>query len=558
MGTIVVDEAHHLKNAWWRSLTKVKKALNPTVVGLTATPPYDVSHSEWQRYIELNGPVDAEISVPELVVEGDLCPHQDYVMLSRPTLEEMQKIDEHRRRLSALFDEIKEDSELITALEGHPCFANPTGNLEWIYVNFEYYAATLIFMSSIGRKVTETHREVVGDRELTVPDFDYKWMEALLTFYLYKDSESFGMYEKHQNWLVNRLKRNGALERRNIDFRSNGRVNSYHSSSLSKLKSIDRIVEFEREHLGPGLRMVILTDYIRKEYLVKGEENTVELNKMGVMPIFEQLRRTNSQNEKLGVLTGSLIIIPAAAIGALNEVAENYGIHDIGTNVLPFDKNYLLLELSERLRRDIVHIITQIFQSGHIEVLVGTKSLLGEGWDAPSINSLILASFVGSYVLSNQMRGRAIRTERENASKASNIWHLVCVDPTVVDRGSDFQLLERRFKVFVGVSFGDDVGIENGFKRLRMSQEPGDGDQIDADNELMFSRASNRDELAEKWRKALETGTAMVEEMEVPFPRRSNFRGSGNGQLCGSPNSVAVSGTRYDAANAYGKPGRIE
>ena len=74
LGTIVVDEAHHLKNAWWKSLIQIKNKLNPTIVGLTATPPYDVSFQEWQRYLELNGPVDGEITVPELVVEGDITP----------------------------------------------------------------------------------------------------------------------------------------------------------------------------------------------------------------------------------------------------------------------------------------------------------------------------------------------------------------------------------------------------------------------------------------------------------------------------------------------------
>ena len=30
--------------------------------------------------------------------------------------------------------------------------------------------------------------------------------------------------------------------------------------------------------------------------------------------------------------------------------------------------------------------------------LVGTQALLGEGWDAPSVNTLVLASYVGSYM----------------------------------------------------------------------------------------------------------------------------------------------------------------
>jgi len=41
--TLVVDEAHHLKAEWWKTLTFVAGNLKPTVVALTATPPYDVS-----------------------------------------------------------------------------------------------------------------------------------------------------------------------------------------------------------------------------------------------------------------------------------------------------------------------------------------------------------------------------------------------------------------------------------------------------------------------------------------------------------------------------------
>lgn len=47
------------------------------LVALTATPPYDSDHLEWSRYQELCGPIDEEISVPELVKAGTLCVHQD-------------------------------------------------------------------------------------------------------------------------------------------------------------------------------------------------------------------------------------------------------------------------------------------------------------------------------------------------------------------------------------------------------------------------------------------------------------------------------------------------
>lgn len=86
----------------------------------------------------------------------------------------------------------------------------------------------------------------------------------------------------------------------------------------------------------------------------------------------------------------------------------------------------------EGASKERVALLTEMFEKGFINILIGTKSLLGEGWDSPCINSLILASFVGSFMLSNQMRGRAIRVDRNNSHKVSNIWHLVTVLPESV------------------------------------------------------------------------------------------------------------------------------
>ena len=109
--------------------------------------------------------------------------------------------------------------------------------------------------------------------------------------------------------------------------------------------------------------------------------------------------------------------------------------------------------------KEKVKIVGELFNRGEINVLVGTKSLLGEGWDAPCINSLILASFVGSFMLSNQMRGRAIRVNKNQPNKTANIWHLITIEPKPqkivgidelcaydVKKSEDYQTLQRRFK----------------------------------------------------------------------------------------------------------------
>lgn len=522
--TIVVDEAHHLKNEWWQTLTKVKEAIKPVIVGLTATPPYDVSISEWQRYLELNGPVDAEISIPELVIEGDLCPHQDYIHFTLPTEKENENIREFRANIEKLFLEIKQDETLIKAIENHPIWLNPSNQLDWVYSNLSYYSACLIFLNANEKEIPKTHLEVIGDKKLTIPKLDYNWIETILDFYLYKEKEHFTQFEEHKKNLENRLRRYGAIEKRKINFSHNKKITGFLTSSISKLNGIKEIVDFEYNQLGKSLRMVILSDFIRKEFFVNSTENSTELNKIGIIPIFEKLRRQNIDNKKIGVLTGSIIIIPKSAYPSFQAKALKLGITKINSSTVPYDTNYIQINQSEQLKNDIINIITQIFQSGEIEVLIGTKSLLGEGWDAPAINSLILASFVGSFVLSNQMRGRAIRTQNGNTDKTGNIWHLVTIDQTSKTGGDDFDLLKRRFRGFVGVSFKEDAGIENGTNRLNLPENIYLKEEAEKKNKEMFSYAADRESLKQRWEKALKSGVTLVEEIKIPFKEEKEYK----------------------------------
>lgn len=513
--TLIVDEAHHLKNEWWNTLIRLKEELNPTIVGLTATPPYDVSAGEWQRYIELNGPIDTEITVPELIIEGDLCPHQDYVCLSRPSVGEYEIIQKHRNRVHTLFQEIRQDEELIRAMESLSVWTDPRKNLDWIYANMPSYSSLLIFLNTVGRNIPFEHLEVLGDKRPDFPVFDYQWAQELLEFYLLKGRKMFPGFEKHQELLENRLMRNGVMERREITFLQNKKITSLLNTSIEKLNSIYRIVNFEYRKLGENLRLVVLTDYIRKEYLVDTEENMLELNKLGVIPVFEKLRRKNPDNIKIGVLTGSIIILPVSACELFEMCAKRRGVVEFSYNRLSYDTGYIQMVLTERLKNEIVKIVTDVFQEGGIEVLIGTKSLLGEGWDAPVLNSLILASFVGSFVLSNQMRGRAIRVEKGNREKTSNIWHLACIDPTSPDGGADVSLMKRRFRGFVGVSHLEGGGIENGIYRLGLPADFSDAEGVTAANDRSFYRAAQREKLKEQWKVALSKGVSLIEEIKI-------------------------------------------
>src|SRR5438046_6684539 len=77
----------------------------------------------------------------------------------------------------------------------------------------------------------------------------------------------------------------------------------------------------------------------------------------------------------------------------------------------------------------------------------------------------------GSFMLSNQMRGRAIRVDSAQPQKMANIWHLVCAEPGIFGPGDDYELLVRRCSAFVGVSATAPV-IENGTERLGFGHPP--------------------------------------------------------------------------------------
>lgn len=526
--TIVVDEAHHLKNAWWTALNDLKESIRPQIVGLTATPPYDVTYAEWNRYLSLNGPVDTEISVPELIKEKNLCPHQDHVFLSLPTLKERERIYQFRDRVNTFQRELLNDSQLQLAVTSHYIFNHPEHHIDWIYEHIKIYSAILIYANASGLVVDDKHLDIIGDKNFTIPVLTLEWLEVLLTYYLFNTKDVyFNFYEHHKSELIKQLKRIGAVEHRSINLIYNRKINQQLTSSISKLDSIHQIVTAAYRELEADLRMVILTDYIRKEYLISQKENNLKLDKIGVVSIFESLRRSHDRSSKKAVLTGSIIILPSASLKRLDELVFLNGLDLVSRESLTYDNDYALLKPNDTNRSHLVNLVTQLFEEGAVEIIIGTKSLLGEGWDAPAINSLVLASFVGSFVSSNQMRGRAIRVQQNNPNKTSNIWHLACVDPSSDNGGSDIDLLKRRFKTYVGICNTGEPRITNGIQRIGIpkfnSDEPIEP-QIASYNKSSITIASRREELLQRWEKAITKGVKLTEEIKIPFQSDSNYK----------------------------------
>ncbi|TFH11278.1 MAG: restriction endonuclease subunit R [Candidatus Thorarchaeota archaeon] len=524
--TLVLDEAHHLRSNWWKSLVSLIESIEGiTLLSLTATPPFDVVDFEWDRYVELCGPVDAQIPVPELVMVGNLCPHQDLIVFSAPSEAEKEEISLIRKEVDNFIKWLQQNVTFTNHILSHNWIMESSKHVEDILSEPDYYSSMLIYLKHNGIKVSKDAIGIIADKDSHLPSFSVEWLEILLTRILYPPGKKNPRHPMFLKEVHDELKRIGAVELRRIQLRNVKTVEKILKRSISKLQRIEEIAQLEADSLHEALRMVVLTDYIRQESMPDESTDITPLNKIGVVPIFETLRRFKIDS-KLGILCGSLVVIPKDTKDLLLRCTSNLGIEnaDVRLRLLEYDNSFLTVDVPENEKHKLVKAITDLFTAGGVNILVGTKSLLGEGWDAPSINSLIIASFVGSYMLSNQMRGRAIRSERGNLDKTANIWHLVCVEPKKEDGGQDFLTMQRRFKAFVGVSYFEPV-IENGLGRIISEKPPFNTKQLEGLNERMFISATNRDRMKSSWDEALrrgEDGIRLVEDIQtkkVSLPR---------------------------------------
>lgn len=522
VGVLCLDECHHLRSEWWKALEGFKKEYGELKrIALTATPPYDSTPALWNRYMDMCGEIDEEISIPELVKEGSLCPHQDFVYFSYPTKEEEAEINRFTKRSLAMMERLLWDEEFLNCIRTH---GSLTGRMteEELLENPSALAALLVFLKAKRVAFPAGLQRLLGAEKL--PDMEPAWMEKLLQGFLYEDADAYTCGGGYRERLIAELKAQGLIEKRKVCMTATDATEKLLLHSKGKCDSVRDIVFAEYGAQGAGLRLLLLTDYIRGEYekLVGTLEG--DINTLGVIPFFEMLRRIavqKGQGVRIGVLCGTMVVIPAEAKEPLERAVEGIG----KVSFTPFGA----LPKTDYLKVNAVgdsHFltgaVTELFSRGYMQVLVGTKSLLGEGWDSPCVNTLILASFVGSFMLSNQMRGRAIRVFKEQPDKTSNIWHLICLRPweeTKRDReniSEDYVLLERRMEHFLGLNYKEDL-IENGIQRLTIIKPPFDKTNVDRINQQMLELSRQRETLRERWQRALSCYRKMdvVEETAV-------------------------------------------
>ncbi len=509
VGTIILDEAHHLRTQWHRALTSFIDELHRqrpqlNIIALTATPPYDSSPQEWQRYEALCGPIDAEISVAELIATADLAPHQDYILLNEPSADECNTLLALRAHTRAVIAELAPQAPDMLSrgpLAHVPeqwideCLDDEVGCVGFLHLCRMWghtpspILTTLLANDALEATFEDGFQFIVTHTHLFDADFIQAVTDCLSRRHL--------------------LGSNGVINTSALD------ANRLLLNSVGKLDSIATIAVHEATVCGPGLRMLVLADHIRAETLTQigGSDPMV---KLGVLPAFEVIRRRFDteadlrSHQRLAVLTGRCVIIPSAIAEALAGLAQQLGCA-VDTTVLERCPAYSQARF-EGGSKNAVAVMTRALSCGMVTIVVGTAALLGEGWDCPQLNTLVLASTVKATMMTNQMRGRVIRIDPDNRRKVANIWHLATVDVDhILASGAskkplrdawDVRKLSRRFDTFVGPHAVKPL-VESGVERCASDRRFWEDDKVEALNNDNLVRCTNRQRVWELWHEAI-------------------------------------------------------
>ena len=517
VGTLIFDEAHHLRREWWKALCQmVDEFADVTVISLTATPPYNALGSEWRHYEDLCGPIDEEISAPELVKLGTLCPHQDFVWIVPPTKENATSVRQFDAAVEKFTRDLSSDEVFADAVRTHPWITADKPLADEVLDEPEFAVSLLVFLKAKGDPLPRALLRLLDCEAKELPDLDRRWYQTLVYRYLYDESwplNSSG--QVHRKDLLARLRNESLLWKRELRIAQSRALKRLLSLSSSKIDACLHVARVEEKQRGEHLRQVILTDFVGDPRFADSAHQFEE--RLDACAVFTKLvgGLPESTTTRVALLTGKIAVIHSSRLERCRNVAHLPETAFVQIDVLP---GYVCIDTRDLSK--VVAVLTELLAEGEIRIIVGTRALIGEGWDAPCVNSLVIASFVGSFVLTNQMRGRALRIDSKDKSKVASIWHLVTVD--LFDRSgqSDLDDLNERFDTFVGLAHNRPV-IESGLQRLELPPLAS-LDSLDFNNSEMRHRLAEIKSIEQGWRDATEAGTSkrVVPTVSTGSPRR--------------------------------------
>ena len=237
------------------------------------------------------------------------------------------------------------------------------------------------------------------------------------------------------------------------------RVMAYASAKYGALREI---LTIEMQALGPDIRAVIVTDF-EKTSATTLVEDVLDKEAGGAVAAYRALLQSEATDRLDPVLmTGTTVLVDDDLLERIFPRFEQW-VDERGLDIkFEYVERGEYFEIRGKgkdwLPRYYTMMITDLFQEGVTKCLVGTRGLLGEGWDASRINVLIDLTTVTTSMSINQLRGRSFRLDDLWPEKVANNWDIVCLADEYEKGFDDYLRFQRKHKQLYGV--GDDGAIE--------------------------------------------------------------------------------------------------
>jgi superfamily II DNA or RNA helicase len=531
VGLVILDECHHLMGHWGRVLADAQDLLEgPIIIGLTATPPDRKGKSslDISRYDNFFGPIDYQVPLPAVVKDGYLAPYQDLVYFVRPTSEELSYIANADEALTELVEELCKPADIPIEKDAPPPVIPLPDWIEKVLAEFRLGTTTVsswfeferrdpvfaeqgpLFLKAIGRTLMPHVPDLPLPVDWNVPGIpdDIETLSPVLDRYIRHGLRRSEQPADHER----AVKAIRVLRSLGVQVTETGtqacaspmsRVMAY---SKSKAEALVPILTEEQRVLGEGIRAVVITDYEKTSAVIDEIRHLLDEESGGAIAAFKQLL-TDEVTDRLDpvLVTGSTVLVDDDLVEKFLAASRQW-LEEHGGDVELTTEEHEGFSLvrgkgSNWSPRLYVRMITELFQQGVTRCLVGTRGLLGEGWDASRINVLLDLTAVTTTMTVNQLRGRSIRLDSHAPEKLADNWDVICLAPEFRKGLDDYARFAKKHNATYGVC--EDGAIEKGpghvhaaFTRLKPENVEGAATAI---NDEMLKRVSRRAEARIQW-----------------------------------------------------------
>ncbi|SDL16645.1 Type III restriction enzyme, res subunit [Nocardioides sp. YR527] len=500
---LVLDECHHLLEVWGELLGEILLLLpDARVLGLTATPPEALTKEESALVGLLFGEIVFSTSIPAVVREGDLAPFADLVWLTAPTPSERDWLRGSAERFEELLTALTSadlgsvpflawlDRRFVSRAEGAPSWAELAKAMPDVTTAALRAHHRGLLALPEGATLTEAHRRDPSAEDWVALIGD--WVRGHLTSSESEaDQEALAAIKQALPAVGYSLTRRGIRAGRSP-------VDRVLARSETKTTATAAIVDHERLAHGDSLRLLVVTDHERASATLPVDLRGVIAEQSGsARAVLATLCR---DHDDVLLVTGATVAGPPATLAALlAHIAEADPVLAEG---LAVEKEEAYATLVGRWgSRQWVGHVTRFFEAGGCRILVGTRGLLGEGWDARSVTGIVDLTAATTTTAVVQLRGRSLRTDPGRPDKVAVNWTVVCVEEEHPRGDNDWKRLVRKHTGFFGAdedgSVVDGVGhIDESFSPYAAPPESG----FDTVNARMVARSEDRTAIRERWR----------------------------------------------------------